>query len=66
MAGNTRGKIKEHVEGIHRNLDWILYHCEKILSLIADKKPTLSGAIKSLAKAIEGLDKLVQGLYSKL
>lgn len=66
MASNTRGRIKEHVEGIHKNLDWIIYHCTECLKLIADKNPTLSTAIKGLAKAIETLDKICQGLYSKL
>lgn len=34
MAGNTRGKLKEHFEGIHRNLDWSLTHIQKSLGLI--------------------------------
>ncbi|GAI77765.1 unnamed protein product, partial [marine sediment metagenome] len=34
MAGNTRGKLKEHFEGIHRNFDWVLYHCQESLKLI--------------------------------
>lgn len=34
MAGNTRGKLKEHFEGIHRDIDWILDHINKSLSLI--------------------------------
>ena len=35
MAGNTRGKLKEHYEGIHRNLDWCISHINKSLTLIA-------------------------------
>lgn len=35
MAGNTRGKLKEHFEGIHRNFDWSLHHINKALALIA-------------------------------
>lgn len=35
MAGNTRGKLKEHFEGIHKNLDWSLNHIQKSLALIA-------------------------------
>lgn len=35
MAGNTRGKLKEHFEGIHRNFDWQIVHIEKSLNLIA-------------------------------
>lgn len=66
MAGNTRGKLKEHVEGIHRNFDWVAYHCEKALTLIGDKKPNLTEAIGLLANSVKELDKHVQTLYSKL
>ena len=66
MAGNTRGKIKEHFEGIHRNFDWIIYHCQKILGLIKDKNPGLTEATNALAKGVKTLDEIVQGLYSKL
>lgn len=34
MAGNTRGKLKEHFEGIHRNLDWCSHHIGTSLALI--------------------------------
>jgi len=66
MASNTRGKLKEHFEGIHRNFDWIVYHCQKCLALIADKNPKLKTAIDCLAKGVETLDKIVMDLYSKL
>ena len=35
MAGNTRGKLKEHFEGIHKNFDWSLHHINTSLALIA-------------------------------
>jgi len=35
MAGNTRGKLKEHFEGIHRNFEWSIVHVQKSLTLIA-------------------------------
>ena len=35
MSGNTRGKIKEHLEGIHRNSEWSISHVNKSLTLIA-------------------------------
>jgi len=66
MAGNTRGKLKEHFEGIHRNFGWVQDHCEKSLALIGDMKPNLSEAVGLLAKSIKELDKHVQTLYSKL
>ncbi len=34
MAGNTRGKLKEHFEGVHRNIDWALHHIGKSATLI--------------------------------
>ena len=66
MAGNTRGKLKEQFEGIHRNFDWIQHHCEYALGLIGDQKPELSESIKSLYKTVSELDKLVGDIYSKL
>lgn len=66
MAGNTRGKLKEHFEGIHRNFDWIMYHCQKSLDLIQAKNPALTKAVKSMAKGVEEIDKLTQKLYSRL
>lgn len=35
MAGNTRGKLKENFEGVHRNFDWCLKHINASLDLIA-------------------------------
>ncbi len=37
MAGNTRGKLKEHFEGVHRNFDWCIAHINKSLELIEAK-----------------------------
>jgi hypothetical protein len=66
MAGNTRGKLKEQFEGIHKNFDWITVHCERALVLIKDHKPELSKAIKALDSGAKTLDKLAQGVYSKI
>lgn len=66
MAGNTRGKLKEHFEGAHRNFDWILYHCEECLKLIGDKNPKLTQSVKGLAEGTKTLDELALGIYSKL
>jgi hypothetical protein len=35
MSGNTRGKLKEHFEGVHRNIDWCIHHLNKSSTLIA-------------------------------
>jgi len=66
MAGNTRGKIKEHLEGVHRNFDWSKVHLEKTLILIADHKPELSESISALAVAIDTLDKMNQEVYARI
>lgn len=34
MAGSTRGKLKEHFEGIHKNLDWCIHHVAQSANLI--------------------------------
>lgn len=66
MAGNTRGKLKEHFEGIHRNFDWILYHVIESLKLVGEKHAHLTKGVRALGSAVEKLDKLAQGIYSKL
>jgi len=66
MAGNTRGKLKEHFEGIHRNFDWIEYHCDLSVALIGGRNYKLEQAIKALHKEIRALDKLSQGLYATI
>ena len=66
MAGNTRGKLKEHFEGMHRNFDWIIYHCQESLKLIKDMNPKLTKAVKALAEGVKQQDELTQDLYSKL
>ena len=66
MAGNKRGKLKEHFEGIHRNFDWILYHVNSSIILIDDQKPNLSEGIKQLGEAAQTLDKLAKEVYDKL
>lgn len=66
MAGNTRGKLKEQLEGIHSNCDWIIKHVDSALALIKEHKPQLSGAVKSLGKIAKQLDEFTQEIYSKI
>jgi len=66
MAGNTRGRLKERFESVHRDFEWAKRHLSESLVLIKDHKPNLSGAITTLASAVDELDKLAQGIYSKL
>ena len=66
MAGNTRGRLKERFEGIHKNFDWIQEHCNQSLILIGDKSPQVKTAVTSLYEAVTTLDKLAQDIYAKL
>ncbi len=66
MAGNTRGKLKEQFEGIHRNFDWSRKHLVAALILIKDHRPNLSEAVSSLAEGIDTLDELAQDIYSHI
>lgn len=66
MAGNTRGKLKEQFEGVHRNFDWSKKHLTQSLVLIGEHNPKLSDAVKSLATGIDTLDDLAQDIYSRL
>jgi len=66
MAGNTRGKLKEKFEGVHRNFDWSLKHLQESLIMIQEHKPELSEAIKSLHDGISTLDRLAMDIYARL
>ena len=66
MAGNTRGRLKERFEGIHRNFDWSMVHCQAALVLVKDHNPKLSEGIEALGKGISALDELAQSIYLKL
>lgn len=66
MAGNTRGKLKEQFEGVHRNFDWSKKHLESALILVKEHKPNLSESIKSLATGIDVLDELAQKIYARI
>jgi len=66
MAGNTRGRLKERFEGVHRNFEWSKQHCEASLLLVKDHRPNLSEAIESLAVGIKTLDDLAMDIYAHL
>ena len=66
MAGNTRGRLKEKFEGVHRNFEWAKKHLELALTLIQEHKPNLSESIESLSKGIDTLDELAMNIYARL
>ncbi len=66
MAGNTRGKLKEKFEGVHRNFDWSKRHLTEAIVLIKDHKPGLVESIESLIQGIDTLDELAMNIYARL
>lgn len=66
MAGNTRGRLKERFQGVHRNFEWSKAHLAASLLLVKDHKPNLSESIKSLAEGIDTLDELAMNIYARL
>lgn len=66
MASGTRTKIKEHIEGVHKNTEAIKQHCIKCLEIIADKNPQMTMSFRQLAKVTNMLDEFAQKIYSHL
>lgn len=65
MSGSSRGKIKEHIEGMHRNADWMRAHILEILELIGDTHPNISEGFVAIGENIDQLDELLQGIYAQ-
>ena len=68
MAKGVRGKLKENLEGIHRNCEWIKQHCEKSVDIIPvdSRYKSLIDNFKAFSKCAETLDELVLNVYSKV
>jgi len=66
MAGNRRGRIKEHLEGVHRNCQWQQKHLSESISLIGNDNPQLVKGLKTLAKFVGQLDEFANKLYATL
>lgn len=66
MAGNTRGKLKEQLGGVHNNFNWSLKHIDNALVLLKDYKPELREALLALSTGVVSLDDLTMNIYSKL
>jgi len=66
MASGTRGKLKEELEGVHRNCEWIKVHCSKCLVLLEPQYESLITGFESLVKVADTLDEFAQDMYSKV
>ena len=58
MSGNTRGKLKEHFEGVHRNIDWSIHHLAKSATLIAARL-----ALQPAFLEVQGDDKAEEAFF---
>lgn len=66
MAGNTRGKIKEEMEGLHRNLDWSSVHAQKIQLLVGDVHPHIVDCFRAMDEQFRQMDELLMGIYATI
>jgi len=66
MAGNRRGKLKEELEGIHRDYDWVIAHCQKAIALIGDDNPGLTSFFESVMAEAKAMDEAAMEVYSTI
>lgn len=66
MSGNARGKLKEEMEGIHRNLDWVRVHAAKGKILLDGTHPEIASMFDALTAEMDVLDTLTMHLYATL
>jgi len=66
MPKHTRGKVLEHLEGVHRNCEAINAHGEKSLLLLHDQNPEWAKAFNLLMQLNHEVDKAAQDLYGLL
>ena len=64
MAGNARGKIKEELEGMHKNLDWLNVHIQKIKALLGDTHPEIHACMDSLMSEFTTIDEQLMHIYA--
>lgn len=66
MAGNSRGRLKEHFEGVHKNFEWAKNHIAQSIILTHEHHKPLTQALEDLNKGIEVLDELAMGIYARI
>lgn len=66
MASGTRGKLKEHMVGVHKDCEWIQNHCIQCVELLGGKYEKHRKGFESLHAMAVMLDDLAAGLYKNL
>jgi hypothetical protein len=64
MSGNARGQLKEELEGIHRNIDWVRVHAQKGQKILDGTHPEIAEAFDGLIKEMDVLDELFMHIYA--
>lgn len=66
MSGNSRGKLKEEFEGIHRNLDWVSVHSQKCKLLLGETHPEIHAMLDALIAEMTIVDDGAARIYATL
>ena len=66
MPGGTRSKLREELEGIHKNTEWIKAHCVKGLALLPPTYKQLITGFATITELNVELDKLAKSLYDAI
>ena len=63
MPKGTRGKLQEHLEGVHRNTEAISSHCWKCIDLVKGRNEPVTESFQALLKLSNFLDETAQKIY---
>lgn len=67
MASGTRAKLREELEGIHKNTEWIKSHVVQCMAKIPKEGyDQLNQGLALLSQMNAELDKLAQSLYQSI
>jgi len=66
MASGTRGRLKEHMIGVHKNCEWIQTHCVECVKLLDNGYEKHREGFESLHAIAVTLDEFAASLYNKL
>lgn len=64
MSGTARGQLKEELEGIHRNIDWVRVHAQKGIRILNGTHPEIKEAFEALINEMDVLDDLFLKIYA--
>ena len=66
MASHSRGKLKEKLQGIHNNCNWIRDHCKGSIVILNGHHPEIRRAFELMGELAQMLDDSACELYGKI